>query len=120
MCVVGLAVSGCVAGPSPRWSTETVGFGTDAVPLVPAAIDVGEGRQLASAPLPQLAAARIIEVGVGEEMILPQVHVVSPGETLFSIASMRLGSGGRWRELVEANPEVDPGRLRVGQELALP
>ncbi|MBN1771095.1 MAG: LysM peptidoglycan-binding domain-containing protein [Deltaproteobacteria bacterium] len=45
------------------------------------------------------------------------VHVVAVGETLAAIAH-RLGL--RARDLVQANPGLDPDRLRPGQRLAIP
>lgn len=45
------------------------------------------------------------------------VHVVAAGETLGEIAR-RVGL--RVRDLVQANPDLDPDRLRPGQRLAIP
>lgn len=50
-------------------------------------------------------------------------YLVSPGDDLWTIADDLLGDGGRWRELVSANPEVlaDPTRQLVpGTRLAVP
>ncbi|PWH19314.1 MAG: M23 family peptidase [Ardenticatenia bacterium] len=47
----------------------------------------------------------------------PQVYIVQPGDTLYSIA-MRLGV--TVEELIEANRLSDPNYLRVGQELRIP
>jgi nucleoid-associated protein YgaU len=47
-------------------------------------------------------------------------YAVRPGDTLSEIAQRELGSARRWKELVAANPGLDPGRLRIGQELLLP
>jgi nucleoid-associated protein YgaU len=47
-------------------------------------------------------------------------HVVARGETLRAIARSRLGDADRWREIVAANPGLDPERLRVGAKLRLP
>ena len=51
----------------------------------------------------------------------PTPHVVAPGETLFAIAREHLGSGGRWRELLDANPRLgDSGSVRAGQVVMVP
>ena len=50
----------------------------------------------------------------------PGPYTVVAGDTLFSIASRELGDGGRWRDIVSANPGLAPDRLRVGQVLELP
>lgn len=50
----------------------------------------------------------------------PRTVTVSEGDTLYSIAQAELGSGARWREIADANPGIDPGSLRVGDQLVLP
>jgi len=47
-------------------------------------------------------------------------HVVRPGETLFGIARDHLGTGGRWREIAEANPQITGDQLAAGDVLLLP
>ena len=56
----------------------------------------------------------------------PRVHVVRPGESLWSIAEATSGSGGldqRWRAIWAANHDVigdDPDLILPGQRLRLP
>ena len=47
---------------------------------------------------------------------------MTPGQSLWSIAADRLGSGRRYIEILNLNPQLrgDPARLRPGQELTLP
>lgn len=45
------------------------------------------------------------------------MYVVQPGDTLTAIGT-RLGIS--WQKIAEANPDVNPNRLRVGQQLRLP
>lgn len=48
-------------------------------------------------------------------------HVVRwPRETLYSIALWYTGKGAQWRELQQANPTVDPRRIRVGDTILIP
>jgi LysM repeat protein len=49
----------------------------------------------------------------------PDTHIVRRGESLWEIARKRLGTGGRVREILEANPGLNPARLQVGQILRL-
>ena len=53
---------------------------------------------------------------------VPASHVVSRGQSLWTIAVERLGDGRRFRELLDLNPELkgDPGRIVPGQSLRLP
>jgi tetratricopeptide (TPR) repeat protein len=52
----------------------------------------------------------------------PVAYRVSPGQSLWSIAADELGSGSRYLEILNLNPQLqgDPGRLVPGQELSLP
>ncbi|RMH59825.1 MAG: LysM peptidoglycan-binding domain-containing protein [Candidatus Hydrogenedentota bacterium] len=49
-------------------------------------------------------------------------HIVQQGESLYAIAQVRLGDGGRWKEIYELNRGTlsNPQRIRVGQVLRLP
>lgn len=49
-----------------------------------------------------------------------KLHVVAAGETLNLIASRYFGSAGAWKRIADANPGVDPDRLRVGAKLVIP
>jgi nucleoid-associated protein YgaU len=47
-------------------------------------------------------------------------YVVQKGDSLKSIAAKHLGSAKAWKQIVDANPGIDPTRLRIGQKLKLP
>lgn len=47
-------------------------------------------------------------------------HTVAKGETLGDISAQHYGSARHWRRIVEANPGLDPARLKVGQQLVIP
>lgn len=47
-------------------------------------------------------------------------YVVKPGDTLWSIASRKLGSGLKWELLAAANPDLANGELKVGQRIVIP
>ncbi|WP_422615000.1 LysM peptidoglycan-binding domain-containing protein [Cohnella caldifontis] len=54
---------------------------------------------------------------------VPKVYTVKTGDTLWAIAKLLLGDGGKWRTLYEKNKSVigpDPNRIRPGQKLVLP
>jgi Flp pilus assembly protein TadD/LysM repeat protein len=54
--------------------------------------------------------------------VVPASYKVSPGQSLWSIAADQLGSGSRYIEILDLNPQLrsDPSRLMPGQELTLP
>ena len=47
-------------------------------------------------------------------------HVVVAGDTLGQIASDKLGTATRWREIIAANPGLKPTTLQIGSTLQLP
>ena len=51
---------------------------------------------------------------------LPATYIVQPNDNFITIAQRIYGSQAAWEAIAQANPSVDPTRLRVGQELRLP
>jgi nucleoid-associated protein YgaU len=49
-----------------------------------------------------------------------RTYIVKKKDTLWSIAKECLGSGPRWKEIVDANPGLDPLKLSPGQSIRLP
>lgn len=47
-------------------------------------------------------------------------HVVANGETLSTIAAEHYGSSKYFQLIADANPSVNPNRLKIGQELRIP
>jgi nucleoid-associated protein YgaU len=47
-------------------------------------------------------------------------YTIQRGDTLMAIAAHFYGNAAQWSVIAEANPEADPRRLRVGQEIKLP
>jgi len=93
--------------PAPTTAEETAG--APEAPAIAAETATTGERRPASGPRPAAAAPPPEEEG--------DVHVVAAGETLGEIAR-RVGL--RVRDLVQANPGLDPDRLRPGQRLAIP
>ena len=69
-----------------------------------------EATPPASAPAAEVSAA------------IPASYTVQQGQSLWSIAVDRLGSGERYEEILDLNPQLrtNPGRIMPGQELRLP
>lgn len=51
---------------------------------------------------------------------IPATYTVRRGDTLWSIAQRTYGDGQRWREIIAANPGLDPTKLRIGQQIVVP
>ena len=49
-----------------------------------------------------------------------RLYTIESGDSLSSIALAVYGSGTRWVDIAQANPLIDPNRLKVGQEIKLP
>jgi nucleoid-associated protein YgaU len=47
-------------------------------------------------------------------------YVVKSGDSLSRIAARELGDSGRWTEIRDLNPGLNPDRLKVGASIALP
>jgi len=47
-------------------------------------------------------------------------YVVEAGDNFFRISEKVFGSDRYWQEIGQANPFVDPNRLKIGQELRMP
>ena len=73
-------------------------------------------------PLPDGADSKADEPPVETVAVGSTVHVVSPGQSLWSIAAELLGDGNRYIELLDLNPDLrgDPGRIVPGYRLNLP
>ncbi|HEX3134678.1 MAG TPA: LysM peptidoglycan-binding domain-containing protein [Planctomycetota bacterium] len=84
-----------IAGTTPAPSTGSSGTGTSGA---------GFGSPSTSAPASNPAAT----------------YTVKAGEYLEDIAQSQLGSRGAWKKIVDANPGIDPKKLRVGQKLVIP
>lgn len=118
---------------------EIVATWLDARPAHPARMildfDQGEIRRwLTGGVAPQLGDARLLDVGETLAQILLALnrqhstadarirhpekrYVVQPGDVLYDIAYNH--GFPQWR-LEEANPEIEPGNLLIGQELVIP
>lgn len=47
-------------------------------------------------------------------------YTVKKGDTIFSIARSVYGSNSRAKDIIAANPGIDPNKIKVGQTLVLP
>ncbi len=71
--------------------------------------------------LPQIADTKPAPTGTGAATDNPAAtYTVKAGEYLEDIAQSQLGARGAWKKIVDANPGIDPKRLRVGQKLVIP
>jgi len=49
-----------------------------------------------------------------------RLYTIESGDSLSSVALATYGNANKWVDIAQANPFVDPNRLRVGQEIKLP
>ncbi len=94
--------------PLPPGNTPVLGATADRiVPVAPAAPD----------HRPVTPPAAVSQDAGGGEYV---EYRVKPDDSLWTIAAESLGDPVRWKEILKANPTLDPDRLRVGQRLRLP
>ena len=109
-----------LALPGTGWLRPTVAallIAAAASPVLAASADPGTTSPAAPGPRDRSAE----EPDPAESPAEGRTHVVGTGEELWDIAEQQLGSGDRWREIVEANPGLDATeRLEPGTRLRLP
>ncbi|MGH7177557.1 MAG: LysM peptidoglycan-binding domain-containing protein [Tepidisphaeraceae bacterium] len=102
-------------------------------PATPSEIDGGASAQRNPAPQAPPAATNVpVERGSSDPSLLAsygtpstapstvRTHVVQRGETLGKIAQVAYGNASFARYIVNANPGIDPNRLRPGTTINLP
>ncbi len=92
------------AAPAPNVLIQTRTSLTPAAPAAPAAAPVTQ----APVPQPQTPAPA------------PATYTIKAGDTFSSIASAQFGDEKHWTAIAQANPLVDPTRLKIGQVIRLP
>ena len=64
------------------------------------------------------------EAEKGETTPLPNknvlIHTVQSGQTLSNIAYQYYGSATQWPKILNANPNIDPNKLKPGTKLTIP
>ena len=50
----------------------------------------------------------------------PRYYIIKKVDTLWTVAKKTLGNGGRWKDIIKANPGLDPKNLRIGQKIIIP
>ncbi|MDA3962527.1 MAG: LysM peptidoglycan-binding domain-containing protein [Planctomycetota bacterium] len=107
-------------GTSRRWReiadangvSDPVGLKAGQKIIIPKA---GSGGSSSAAPAPRPAATpSAAGRGAGTW------HVVVRGDLLESIARKQYGDGEKWRAVLEANPGLDPRRMKAGDKVWLP
>ena len=93
----------------------------------------GRTRRVAGKQTLLLAFTGALAVGIGgcqmrkatpsptEAQLNHVTHTVrAQGETLFAIAAWYTGQGLNWKLLVDANPGLNPNRMRIGETIHIP
>ncbi len=87
-------------------------------PLAPSGFDSGPSAMTPapgySDPLSTTAPVPVVATTPGG------THTVAKGETLGDISAIHYGTTKHWRKIVEANPGLDPARLKIGQVIQIP
>ncbi len=113
LAVVALSVVGCQK-KADKTQAAANGSVTD--------INPSAGYVPAYAPEPAYAAPAPA-VSTTTTPVAPAVantYTVKKGDTLYGIAKSQYGDGKQWNKIVNANPGLDPAKLKVGQTIQIP
>ena len=111
-------------GTSKRWrEIQALNGNVD-----PASLHVGQELRLPAGGVVPTArstekaakAVHVVNGGGAPRSSQGRRYTVKPGDVLSTIAQRELGSARRWREIVAANPGLQPESLLIGSVLALP
>ncbi len=128
--------------PPASFGSDPMGPGGSPVPSDPYGMTppAGVGSPMGPAGGSAFAGSPITDPGVGPRALqLPPIvpidpvpapvsagsigggtHTVAKNETLGDISATHYGTTKHWRKIVEANPGLDPARLKIGQVLQIP
>ncbi len=113
-----VAVAGCQEDPEPVSQVPgPAAYESAYTPMDPVAIDPA-GAQAPSAYDP--AAPGGAAAGVPSVAPAARTYRIQEGDTLWAIATRVYGDGQRWVDIAQANPSLDPAKMRVGAEIVLP
>jgi nucleoid-associated protein YgaU len=128
---------------APVWSSDDDDVGTDqadelsttssrtappaprAEPSTTAALPTTEGSTPSdtSSAAASNTARNVLEAlnaGRAARSATPRTYTVQEDDNLWSIAQRLYGDGSKWRQIAEANPDIDPARIKPGDVLNLP
>jgi 5'-nucleotidase len=49
-----------------------------------------------------------------------QKYTVKKGDTLWKISARHYGNPKEWKKIAEANPKINPNKLKAGQVIVIP
>jgi 5'-nucleotidase len=132
--ILGLALPGCfivpepsggelqpVPGPPPPTTpAPATAAGSSDVEFLPPQPADSAGAMIGAdvdqiQPLPES-----VEPEPAPEPAEPRIYVIEKGDSYWKIAKKIYGDGMRMKDIEDANPDVDPKKLQVGDEILLP
>lgn len=119
-------VVGCSSAPEPVAPVPPPNYAADPEPLPP--VSINEGAAVDSSTSQNgniLGNGQSSPPTYEPEPLTPaqpvnRTYTIRKGDTFWSIATREYGSGKKWMDIAQANPSVDPKKLRIGQQILLP
>lgn len=108
-----IAMVGCKSETEPVAQVPPPTYSADPEPLPPVSINQG-------APGPVAGPGTYEPEPLTPTQPATRTYTIAKGDTLWSIATREYGDGQKWKTIAQANPSVDPQKLRVGQQITLP
>ncbi len=116
--LAGLAASMAIVGCQNKSGSNSTAETTDQ-PLYtsnPAPAPAYEPTPMPATPVsasPVSSSGSAVSMGSGN-------YTVKKGDTLYGIARAKYGDGKQWKRIAEANPGLDPNKIKVGQTIVIP
>ena len=115
------AFVGCSSDPEPVAEVPSPTYQPEPEPLPPVSINEGSTVEPGTVTLGPGAGSSTYE----PEPLPPaqpeaRTYTIKKGDTFIGLARRLYGNEAKWKDIAQANPSLDPRKLKIGQQIVLP
>ena len=103
--------------PNPNAKPQIIPAAATTKPVKPQPVEIMKPRPIVKPPPIDLSKPRPVEISRPPKS---RYFIIKKRDTMWSIATETLGDGERYKDILKANPGLDPKKLRVGQKIIIP